>query len=128
MQMTAKEPRPANIYYSFQGIFCFNIKNLIMSIKILFVATMSLALSIKGNTQTLDKDKLDQFFDQLAAKKQAMGSLAIIKDGNVLYTRTISYSQINGTEKKPLTAANKFRIASIGKTYTAVMIMQLVEE
>ncbi len=99
-----------------------------MSIKILFVATMSLALSIKGNTQTLDKDKLDQFFNQLAAKKQAMGSLAIIKDGKGLYTRTIGYSQINGTGKKPLTAAHKFRIASIGKTYTAVMIMQLVEE
>src|SRR5436190_11168896 len=57
-----------------------------------------------------------------------MGSLVIAKGGNVLYTRAIGYSQLNGTEKKPLTAASRFRIASITKTYTAVMILQLVEE
>src|SRR5215212_2760016 len=100
--MTAKEQRTANIYFVFQGISCFNIKNMIMRIKILFVTTMSLALSIKGNTQTLNKAKLDQFFDQLATKKQAMGSLVIVKDGKALYTRTIGYSQINETENKPL--------------------------
>src|SRR5260370_16690898 len=61
-------------------------------------------------------------------KNKAMGSLTLAKDGNVLYTRAIGYSQINGTEKKPLTAANRFRIASITKTFTAVMILQLVEE
>ncbi|MEK6325397.1 MAG: serine hydrolase domain-containing protein, partial [Acidobacteriota bacterium] len=44
------------------------------------------------------------------------------------YTRAIGYSQINGTEKKPLTAANRFRIGSITKMFTAVMILQLVEE
>src|SRR6266508_2178247 len=38
------------------------------------------------------------------------------------------YAQINGTEKKPLTAANRFRIASITKMFTATMILQLVEE
>lgn len=99
-----------------------------MNIKILFVAAISLAMSIRGNTQVLEKTKLDHFFDLLDAKKQAMGSLAIVKDGKTLYIRTIGYSQINDAEKKPLTMANKFRIASIGKTYTAVMIMQLVEE
>ena len=54
-----------------------------------------------------------------------MGSLTIAKDGNVLYTRTIGYSQINETEKKPLIAANRFRIGSITKMFTAVMILQL---
>src|SRR5262245_46165477 len=57
-----------------------------------------------------------------------MGSLTIAKDGKVLYTRAIGYSQINGTEKKPLTAANRFWIASITKMFTAAMILQLVEE
>jgi len=44
-----------------------------------------------------------------------MGSLTIAIDGKVLYTRAIGYSQINGTEKKPLTAASRFRIGSITK-------------
>src|SRR2546425_2787857 len=99
-----------------------------MKIKNLFATLLTLALFTAGHAQTLDKARLDQFFDRLAEKKKAMGSLTIAKAGNVLYTRTIGYSQINGTEKKPLTAANRFRIASITKMFTAAMILQLVEE
>jgi len=99
-----------------------------MRIKTLFAISLALALGAAGYAQTLDKAKLDQFFDRLAEKNKAMGSLTIAKDGNVLYTRAIGYSQINGTEKKPLTAANRFRIASITKMFTAAMILQLVEE
>jgi CubicO group peptidase (beta-lactamase class C family) len=97
-----------------------------MKIKILLPILLTLALFTTGYAQTIDKAKLDQFFDRLAEKNKAMGSLTIAKDGNVLYTRAIGYSQIN--PKKPLTAANRFRIASITKTYTAVMILQFVEE
>src|SRR6266566_221695 len=100
----------------------------LMKIKILFTTLLTLALYAAGQAQTLDKAKLDQFFDRLAEKNKAMGSLIIAKDGNVLYTRAIGYSQINGTEKKPLSAASRFRIGSITKMFTAVMILQLVEE
>ncbi|HEY5746260.1 MAG TPA: serine hydrolase domain-containing protein, partial [Chryseolinea sp.] len=72
--------------------------------------------------------KLDQFFDRLAEKNKAMGSLVIAKDGKVLYTRAICYSHISGTEKKSLTVANRFRIGSITKMFTAAMILQLVDE
>ena len=93
------------------------------------VALLFLVLSGSGSAQqALDKDKLDRFLDRLAEKNKAMGSLTIAKDGKVLYTRAIGYGQINGAEKKPLTAASRFGIASITKTYTAVMILQLVEE
>src|SRR2546427_2699988 len=99
-----------------------------MKSKTFFATLLTLAFFIAGYAQTLDKAKLDQFFDRLAEKNKAMGSLIIAKDGNVLYTRAIGYSQINGTEKKPLTAANRFRIGSITKMFTAAMILQLVEE
>ena len=81
-----------------------------------------------GYAQTTNITKLDQFFDRLAEKNKAMGSLTIVKDGKVLYTRAIGYSQIDGTEKKSLTAANRFRIGSITKMFTAAMILHLVEE
>lgn len=100
----------------------------ILKARIFFAALLTLALPLTGFAQTLDKAKLDQFFDRLAAKNKAMGSLVIAKDGNVIYSRAIGYGQINGAEKKPLTAASRFAIASITKTYTAVMILQLVEE
>ena len=97
-----------------------------MKTKILFASLLTVALGTAGNAQTLDKAKLDQFFDRLAEKNKAMGSLTIAKDGKVLYTRAIGYSQIN--PKKPLTAANRFRIGSITKMFTSVMSLQLVEE
>src|SRR4030095_5729104 len=99
-----------------------------MKIKILFATVLTLALFTASYAQTLDKAKLDQFFDRLAEKNKAMGSLVIVKDGKVLYTRAIGYSQIDGAEKKPLTTANRFRIGSITKMFTATMILQLVEE
>jgi D-alanyl-D-alanine carboxypeptidase len=61
-------------------------------------------------------------------KRTRRWGLIIAKDGNVLYNRAIGYSQINETEKKPLSAANRFRIGSITKMFTATMILQLVEE
>jgi D-alanyl-D-alanine carboxypeptidase len=99
-----------------------------MKIKILLLALLTLALFTAGYAQSPDKAKLDQFFDRLAEKNKAMGSLAITKEGNVLYTNAIGYSQINGTEKKPLTAATRYRIGSITKMFTASMIFQLIEE
>ena len=99
-----------------------------MKIKMLFAALMTLALITAGQAQTLDKAKLDQLFDRLLEKNKGMGSLTLAMDGNVLYSRSFGYSQIYGNEKKPVTATTKYRIGSITKTFTAVMIFQLIEE
>lgn len=99
-----------------------------MKAKNIFIALLTLASLTASYAQTLDKAKLDQLFDRILEKNKGMGSLVVAKDGNVLYTRSFGYSQITGTEKKPLTAATKYRISSITKMYTAVMVFQLVEE
>src|SRR5437016_5434032 len=65
--------------------------NSLLITKILFATLLTLALFTAGYAQTLDKAKLDQFFDRLAEKNKVMGSLTIAKDGNVLY-RIISTS------------------------------------
>ena len=99
-----------------------------MKIKIFLAGLLALALFTAGYAQTLDKAKLDQFFDRLAEKNKAMGSLVVAKGGTFFYTRAIGYSRINGTEKKPITATTRFRIGSITKMFTAALIFQLVEE
>lgn len=99
-----------------------------MKTKIVIYILLSLALFTTGHAQTLDKTKLDQFFDRLAEKNKAMGSLLLAKDGNVLYTRAIGFSHMDGNEKKPLSAVTRYRIGSITKMFTSVMILQLVEE
>src|SRR4029079_3847463 len=43
-------------------------------------------------------------------------------------SHSFGYSYVDGTEKKAATAATKYRLASITKMYTAVMVLQLVEE
>lgn len=99
-----------------------------MNIKIVLLAILLPALSVTGNAQTPDKARLDLLFDRLLEKNKGMGSITIAQDGKILYTRSFGYGQITETLKKPLTEDSKFRIASITKTYTAVMIFQLVEE
>ena len=99
-----------------------------MKTKTLSALLLILALFTAVSAQTLDKAKLDQFFDRLAEKNKAMGSLTVAKGGNVLYTRTIGFSEINETGKKPATPATKYRIGSTSKMFTAVMVLQLVEE
>jgi hypothetical protein len=46
-----------------------------MKIKILFVTLLPLSLSTAGHAQTLDKAKLDQFFDRLAEKNKGVSHL-----------------------------------------------------
>ncbi|MCA1624457.1 MAG: beta-lactamase family protein [Acidobacteria bacterium] len=99
-----------------------------MKIKTLFAGLLTLVLFTTGYAQTLDKAKLDRFFDRLAEKNKAMGSLTVAKDGKVLYSRAIGYSQINGSERKPATTATRYRVGSITKMFTAAMIFQFVEE
>ena len=99
-----------------------------MKNKVLSAIFLTLALFTAAYSQTLDKAKLDKFFDTLAEKNKAMGSLTVSKDGNVLYSRAVGYSQISGNEKRTSTTATRYRVGSIAKMFTAVMIFQLVEE
>src|SRR5215217_6747283 len=100
----------------------------LMKIKMLFPTLLTLGLVTAGYAQTLDKAKLDQLFDRLLEKNKGMGSLALAKDGNVLYSRSFGYSQINGNKKKFRAAETNYRIGSITKRFTAVMIFQVVEQ
>ncbi len=78
--------------------------------------------------QSINKAKLDSLFSLLAEKNKAMGSIAISKNGKVLYSNSIGYSAISEKEKIPATVKTKYRIGSISKMFTATMIFQLIEE
>lgn len=78
--------------------------------------------------QEINKPKLDSLLNILAEKNKAMGSVAIAKNGTVIYSKAIGYSFISGNEKKPATTLTKYRIGSISKMFTATMIFQMVEE
>lgn len=96
--------------------------------KILTAIIVLLTLTSLSFSQTLDKAKLDKFFDNLAKNNKAMGSLSIRKGGNILYNRAIGYSKIDGAEKVSSTPQTKYRIGSVSKMFTATMIFQLIEQ
>ena len=79
-------------------------------------------------SQNINKSKLDSLFNSLAENNKAMGSIAISKNGTIVYSRAIGYSVITGKEKKPATENTRYRIGSISKMFTSVMIFQLIEE
>jgi D-alanyl-D-alanine carboxypeptidase len=78
--------------------------------------------------QQLNTAKLDSFFNAISANSQVMGSVMISKSGKSIYQRSIGYSQVDGDKKVPATLQTQYRIGSISKTFTAVMIFQLIEE
>lgn len=72
------------------------------------------------------KSDLDSYFDKLEAGDQAMGSLAITKNGETVYQRSFGWSSLNSNVKADRNSA--YWIGSISKTFTAVIILQMVGE
>lgn len=93
----------------------------------LFAALLFGARSIYAQP-TLDVKKLDQLFDVLEVNDRMMGSVTLTRNGKVIYERTLGYRNISDQEKVKATRDTIYRIGSITKVYTAVMIWQLIEE
>jgi len=73
-----------------------------------------------------DKNKLDAYFSQLEENNKAMCGVVIVKDGKLVYDNYLGFSSVESKIKN--SESTKFRIGSITKVFTAVMIFQLIEE
>jgi CubicO group peptidase (beta-lactamase class C family) len=80
------------------------------------------------SAQTFNKTRLDSLMDALAANNKAMVSIALTQNGKPIYSKAVGYSFINGNQKIPATIQTHYRIGSITKVFTSVMIFQLIEE
>lgn len=91
------------------------------------LATALLALgSLAAPAQTLNTAKLDSLLDGLASHDKLMGSLALSHDGQVVYSHAFGSAQVE--PKVAATPATRYRIGSISKVFTGVLIFQLMEE
>jgi len=77
-------------------------------------------------SQNFDKIKLDSFFQALEDNQKFIGSVAVTQNGDLLYSRSIGFSDAEAN--KPANAKTKYRIGSISKTFTTVLILQAVEK
>jgi D-alanyl-D-alanine carboxypeptidase len=88
---------------------------------------MLVSLLFSGSlfAQPLDTAKLNQYFDRLDSNHRFMGSVAVFKHGQPVYQRSTGWAdQKNGLKADVHT---RYRIGSITKTFTAVMVMKTVE-
>lgn len=87
-------------------------------------------LSYKIEGHNLSDSSLTDFNEQISSfvsKNNIIGaSLAIAKDGRLVYSRGYGYSNLE--DSIPVSPHHLFRIASVSKLITAITIMKLVEE
>lgn len=70
--------------------------------------------------------KLDSLFLVLEQNDRFMGSLALSHKGEIVYTKAIGYADVSSQKKSDV--KTNFRIGSISKTFTAVLILSAIEE
>ncbi|MCL2065425.1 MAG: beta-lactamase family protein [Candidatus Cloacimonetes bacterium] len=75
---------------------------------------------------TIDTAKLDSYFDTLFENNRFMGSIAISHNNELLYTKSVGF--LNADRDIKANIDTKYRIGSVTKTFTAVLVLKAVEE
>lgn len=99
-----------------------------MNLKILAI-TLLTTIGVTSNNsqaQSIDKIKLDQYFRSLQENNKFMGSVAVAQNGNIIYTHSIGFADVES--KKVSNEKTKYRIGSISKTFTAALVLKASEE
>ena len=94
--------------------------------KKIVITLVLLLLTFGTNAQTFDKAKMDSLFKRIESNEKGMGSISIFKNENEIYQNSFGYADIEN--KIPSTKKTKYRIGSVSKTFTATIIMQLIDE
>lgn len=77
-------------------------------------------------TQSIDSNKLDTYFSILEVNNKFMGSVAVFKDNEIVFNKQYGYSEVE-TQTRP-DKNTKYRIGSVSKTLTAVLVFKAVEQ
>jgi len=98
-------------------------------IALLLLLTSSHAIA----SRDFDKIKLDRFLTMLVDDDLAMLSVAINEKGKLTYMNQTGYSQLSERwflpdTKTLATSDTRYKIASISKSFTAVLVFQLIEQ
>ncbi len=94
--------------------------------KNLIITTSFVLLSAFCVAQNLNIKKLDSLFQILEQNDKFMGSLAVSKNGNIIYKNTIGFRNLEDSIKS--NQNTKYRIGSISKVFTAVLVFRAIEE
>lgn len=82
-------------------------------------------LCLLSATGLFAQNKLDTYIDHLYQNRKFMGSVSILFKDSIIYNKSVGYADVH--RKKENNATTKFRVASISKTFTAVLVLQAIE-
>lgn len=94
-------------------------------IRLFFLVVLSWTTS-SGALAAVGNSELDHFIDALSAADSAMMGVVISQDEQVVYERYSGYR--DSEQSLPLNRTTQFRIGSITKMYTSVLVLKLIEE
>ncbi|WP_172449441.1 serine hydrolase domain-containing protein [Bowmanella denitrificans] len=98
-----------------------------MRLKIIgLLAALSFSLPVMADLSARSKQQLDNYLATLGQHNRMMLSVALSEKGKPIYTNQQGYAALES--QQTLNADTQLRIGSISKTFTAVMVMQLVEQ
>ena len=86
---------------------------------------ISLLFSGSLFAQPLDTAKLNRYFDRIDSNHRFMGSVAVFKQGKPVYQHATGWADMKNGMKAD--AHTRYRIGSITKTFTAVLVMKTIE-
>jgi CubicO group peptidase (beta-lactamase class C family) len=92
------------------------------------IALTLLCLSTTSYAQLEQKKTLDRLCTWLADQSQGMGSIAVARNGKIIYANAFGYRAQVANRPLPPNVNTKYHIWSITKMYTATMILQLADE
>ncbi|MBO4602566.1 MAG: serine hydrolase [Salinivirgaceae bacterium] len=84
-----------------------------------FTALVCAAVCTACSQQAIDQ-QLDDYFDALDG--HFMGSIVVQQDGKTVYQRSLGWADVEN--QIPATAETQYRIGSISKTFTAVLVLK----
>ncbi|GAA0749776.1 serine hydrolase domain-containing protein [Gaetbulibacter jejuensis] len=94
---------------------------------VIFLLALFSMLKIEmGLAQSINTQKLDSYFNTLEVNQKFMGSVAILKDGKVIYNKQVGYSDM-ASKQKP-NKETKYRIGSVSKLFTATLTFKAIKE
>lgn len=93
--------------------------------KVRFTVLGMVLVGFLGMAQNVDRAKLDQYFDVLEEHNRFMGSVAVSQNGELIYSRALGYADVDAQIKADTEI--KYRIGSISKIFTAVLVLKAVE-
>lgn len=93
-----------------------------------FIAGVSsYSTAVAQNGGSFDKQKMTDYLQKLAQEKKLMGSVVIDSAGQQVYQLSLGYKKLS-PDSLQSDAETVYRIGSITKMFTAVIIFQLIDE